>query len=362
MMARPVRLAFVGVGDVAQRDYLPELARLGERAALAAVCGRGPERARLVGEEFGVPWFTDPVQMLGQVEIDAVVNLTPIPEHEEITRIALAAGRHVYTEKPLATTVAGASMLAEEARSRDLILVAAPSVMLFPQVLLARRLLSEGVIGEVRTVRGVTLGGVPPWLGYTSDPTPFFAQGAGPLVDLGVYALHAITGLVGPVQGVQAMSTRTRDHFVVADGPAAGARVPVEVDDAWVLLLELGEGCIGSLEANFTAHGTRSAELELMGTDGTMALSLLDVSAPVDVLGPDGEWISHEVEAARTGGPDHILGVEHLADLVSNVAAPALTAAHAIHVLDVIEAATESAQTHGFRRITSTVEEEEHHV
>ena len=340
----PVRLAILGPGDVAHRDYLPEFHRIADRAEVVAVCGRGEERARATGESLGVPWFTDQTAMTEAVEIDAVVNLTPIGVHERTTMAALEAGFHVYSEKPLGVSVDAAVRLRDEADARGLVLVAAPSVLLFPQVQRTRRLLAEDTIGAVHTVRGLGFGGVPPWEGYASDPGPFFATGAGPLVDLGVYPLHAITGLLGPARRVSAMSVRTRGGFDVVEGPMSGTRVPVDVDDAWAVTLDMGGSQLATVEANFTAHGTRAAELELMGESGTIALSLLDVSAPIHVLDTHGTWSTIEIETGRpAGGPDHILGVEHLVDRIRGDLSPALSADHAIHVIEILHAAARSA-------------------
>ena len=106
---------------------------------------------------------------------------------------------------------------------------------------------------------------------------------------MAVYPLAAIAGLIAPVARVSAVSSRTRDAFEVADGPAAGVRVPVEVDDNWQLMLELEGGCLASVEANFCAQATAAPELEIRGDAGTLALSLLDVSEPVRLFA-EGEW------------------------------------------------------------------------
>ena len=340
-----VRVALLGPGDVATRDYLPEFHRIADRARIVAVCGRGETRARAVAHEIDVPWFTDQEEMTRRETIDAVINLTPISVHEATTTSALRAGQHVYSEKPLAGSVHSAQRLRAEAAERGLVLVAAPSVMLFPQVELARRMLADDSIGPVHTVRGLGFGGVPPWDGYGSDPSPFFADGAGPLVDLGVYPLHAITGLLGPARRVVAMSARTRDGFDVADGPLAGTRIEVRADDAWAVTLDLGSARLATVEANFTAHGTRSAELELMGERGTIALSLLDVGQPLQVLDTRGTWRSIDVDAERVdGGPDHIVGVEHMVECILTGEPPRLHADHAIHVLEILDASVRSVR------------------
>jgi predicted dehydrogenase len=349
-----VRIAILGPGDVAGRDYLPEFHRIEDRAAVVAVCGRGEARARDVGTSLGVPWFTDQARMNDEVQIDAVVNLTPIQVHDETTAAALAAGQHVYSEKPLASSVDAALALRDEAAARGLVLVAAPSVLLFPQVAIARDLLAADAIGSVHTVRALGYGGVPPWPGYESDPSPFFVPGSGPLVDLGVYPLHAVTGLLGPVRRVAAMSARSAEGFDITEGPLAGTRIPIEVDDAWAVTLDMGDRLLASVEANFTSHGTRAAELELMGERGTIALSLLDVSQPVHLLDASGEWRTIDVPAERAGGPDHLLGVAHLLECIGSGAAPLLSADHAIHVLEILDAAARAAASGTTETLTTT--------
>jgi predicted dehydrogenase len=350
-----IRLALLGVGDVAQRDYLPELHRIADRIELAAVCGRTPTRARSVANEYGARWFTDYNEMLREVEMDAVVNLTPIQLHFETTLAALRAGKHVYSEKPLATNVRDAQALQHAAAERNLVLVCAPCVMLFPQVRYAQALVSENAIAAIYSARGYGHGGVPPWTGYGSDPSPFFAKDGGPALDMAVYPLHALTGLVGPVKRVVAMTSRTRASFVATDGPAQGKQVPIEVDDNWHLLLDFGGARLASIQANNCVQDSLAPQLELFGLQGTIALNLLDVSAPVQVLRAGQGWEAVSLPTTgRASGPDHLLGVEHLVDCIQHRQMPLLNSAHAIHVLEIIEKAFQSARKGCALDVTTT--------
>jgi predicted dehydrogenase len=339
-----LRLAIVGVGDVAQRDYLPEFGRLAGRAEITVVCGQGAERARAVAERYGVPrWSTDLWDVVGAADVDAVVNLTPIPVHHEISLAALRAGRHVYSEKPLASSVAEAQELCEEAESRNLTLVCAPSVMLFPQLRRVAAILAAGQLGAVLAARAHAIAGPPPWAGYDSDPTPFFGAAGGPLIDMAVYPLHALTGLLGPATSISAFAGRARDSFAVTDGPYSGQRIPVVSDDTWQLLLRIGP-CLASVEANFSTAPSPAPECELRGAHGAVAFSLLDVSAPVSLFLDGAEdWVEEPVEHEREAGPDHILGVEHLVECATSGKRPIASAEHAIHVLETISAASLAA-------------------
>ncbi len=352
-----LKVAILGCGDVAQRDYLPEMHRLAGRVEVVAVCGRREARVREVAGQYGIPAiFTDYRRMLAEMTADAIVNLTPIQLHAETTLACLTAGKHVYSEKPAAASVEEATRLRDEAARRGLILVCAPSVLLYPQMRLARELLDQDAIGPVHSARGHGHGGVPPWQGYPSDPSPFFAAGGGPAVDMGVYPLHALTGLLGPARRVSAMTAQAQPSFVVADGPFAGKTVRIEVADTWHTVLDLGGARLASIEANNVVQGTRSPQLELFGLRGTIALNLLDVAAPVEVLRPSGEWEQISVPHDRAGGPDHVLGVEHLVDCVRTGKPPVLSVDHAIHVLEIVESAERSAAIGRALELSTTFE------
>ncbi len=334
-----LRLAVVGVGDVAQRDYLPELGRFSDLVEVVVACSRTASRARDVADRFGIPRHTASVEeAVSDPGVDAIVNLTPIPAHVEVTLEALRAGKHVYTEKPLAGSLAEADRIANEAAAHGCTVVAAPCVLLFPQVVRARELLAARQLGEVHTARAHGLGGVPPWAGYTGDPAPFFARDAGPLVDMAVYPLHALTGLLGRARRVAAFSSRTRSSFTAGDG----TEVRVEADDNWHVLLELESGVLASVEANNCAGAALAPELELRGERAALGVSLLDVSAPLRVADADGERTEDVPHGRATGGPDHALGIAHLAVCVAEGTDPEIGVPHARHVLEILDAARRS--------------------
>ncbi len=113
-----VNLAFLGVGDVATRDYLPEIHRIADRVKLVAACGVSEDRVRAVAQQYEFErWYTrgDYEQMLSENNIDAVVNLTPMQLHAETNLGLLRHNKHIYSEKPLATTFDEAKRIRDEA-------------------------------------------------------------------------------------------------------------------------------------------------------------------------------------------------------------------------------------------------------
>lgn len=352
-----MKLALLGCGDVAHRDYLPEFHRIAGGAEIVAVCGRGRERAQMTAEKYGIPHvYTDYAQMLAETDAEAVINLTPMQMHYETNLAILQSGKHVYTEKTVTTNAQQALHLKREAEARGLTMVCAPCIMVWPQIVLAKHMLDAGEIGAAHGARGLGYGGVPPWAGFTSDPSPFFAAGGGPQRDMGVYPLHALTGLLGPAKRVTAMSAKAQiDGFDIGDGPFAGKHVPMVENDTWLMLLDHGNRVITSVEANNSVQDTKAAQLEVFGLKGTLALNLIDGSAPVQVRSArDGAWRTIPTPHARASGPDHILGVEHLVKCAQDGARPVLNIEHAAHVVEIIDAAATASKEGKTMSLTTT--------
>lgn len=348
-----LRVAIVGAGDVARRDYLPEFHRLAGRTRLELVCSRSVDRAtRAAGDFEAARWSTDWHDALDD-DIDVVLNLTPAPVHGEINLAAALAGKHLYSEKPVARDRDEATRIADAAAASGAVVVAAPSVMVFPQVRRARELLAADLIGVVHSARAHGSAPPPPWPGYDSDIAPFFSAEVGPLSDMGVYPLHAITGLLGPAVRVAAMSDRTRDSFTVTQGPYSGQRVAIESDDNWQLIIRLSGGALATVQSSFCIRQPAGPDLELNGEQGTIAISLIDGAHPVRVFTDERGWYDEPVEHVRPTGPDHLLGVEHLVDCVEHARDPIVSLAHATHVIDLRAAAAASARSGSFVDITS---------
>ncbi len=343
-MSQRRRLAIIGVGDVAVRDYLPQIHRISELAQIDLVCARNPDRARQIATQYGVPrWTTDWRDALSE-DFDVAINLTPSPLHGEINLALARARKPFYSEKPLSISIAEARAIAGTCEELGVIAVSAPSVLAFPQVRRAERLLATGAIGQVHVVRAHAVSPPPPWAGFEGDHAPYFRAEVGPLTDMGVYPLHAITGLLGPAVEVSAMTARTREVFQVAKGALAGKEVAVDVDDVWELTLRLASGALAQVNASFAVHRFDAPEVEIAGEAGTLSMSLLDPTVPLRLFSAaTGSWTEVTVEHARRDGPDHILGIEHLLHCLRDGTAPRLSLAHALHVLEIREGAWRSA-------------------
>jgi predicted dehydrogenase len=119
-------------------------------------------------------------------------------------------------------------------------------------------------------------------------------------------------------------------------------------------LIPFGEGRLASVAANNIAHDSRAPQMELFGLAGTVSVNLLDVAAPVDIYRPALGWQSIALDHARAGSPDHLLGVEHLIACITTGQPPLPSINHAIHVIEVMEAAAQSTATGRAVELSST--------
>lgn len=361
-----MRVAIVGGGDVAHRWYLPTLISLADKVNLVAVSDRKPGAAeRLAGvARVAVPdWtteaYTDTEQMLASAQPTAAFNVTPAPVHAAVTTQLLERGLHVYSEKPLAMTLAEADALIDLAHERDRMLLCAPGEAASARAKWLKQIVESRRLGKLTlAVAHHADTGPATWREYTGDPAVFYGAQVGPVFDHGIYRLHLMTTLLGPVRRVQAMGTISEPTRRVRVGELAGKRVDVTSADHVLINLEFANGALGQLLASFAAAGTQAPWLELHFTLGSIsfpgpswipdgpASMFLDDDSPLGLEG----WI-HDLHPPPPAQEIGVVeqGVRHFVSCLLGEETAVLTAEHARHVLDVIltaYASIDDGQTH----------------
>ena len=265
-MSAPAHVGVVGCG-VISRQYA-ENAKAFDSFEFVACADLDESQARALAEEHDLR-VASVDELIGDPSIDVVLNLTPPAAHAAVIRACLAAGKHVYTEKPLATETADAAELVAEARRLGLRVGCAPDTFLGSAYQAGRALLDEGAIGEPLSVSAAVLvGGQESW---HPNPDIFFADGAGPMLDMGPYYLTAIVSLLGPIARVAGFaSTRTRERTIEI-GPRAGERFTVATPSHTTAAMELVSGVTANLVASFETNGQYVCDLELHGTEGVLS-------------------------------------------------------------------------------------------
>ncbi len=357
-----IRMGVVGAGAIAQRGILPHLSQpdLQERVRLQAICDPVPGRAEAAAARFGVTRsFTSYEALLSQGEVDAVSLCTPIGLHFEQGRQALEAGKHIHFNKTMTTTVAEATELIDLARAKGLRIVASPGEVLRPHVQQIKKLIGEGAIGTLCwAVCGAAFGTYHEAEVFRQgedvlssvDPSWYFHKpGGGPLYDMTVYVLHALTSVMGPARRVTALSgTRIREREF------RGRMIPTDADDSTLMLLDFGEKLFAFVYG--TPAGRVNNGVDYYGTHG--AIQNLNLNGhPFDYPGkevadqsPGGSSLSwtlpHVTGVHRILGEQHVFeDVMQLVDWIRDGKPTPVTAEHARHVIDIIESAYRAAET-----------------
>jgi predicted dehydrogenase len=344
-----IGIGIAGTGGIANGLYLPGIADI-PRAEAIALCDIDPEKLAATQERFGVTQVYSCVDdMLAQAECDIVLNTTPIQAHCRVSLKALEAGVNVYTEKTIATSVEEADHLIKTAERQGVMLACAPDSMVWPVQARLKELVDSEVIGRPlwARVRG-SHGG--PGAFHHPNPVWFYQPGAGPLPDMGVYGLDLVTGLLGPARRVTSLSAITRPTRYVRRGPLKGMEIPVNVEDNVLILLEFDDGVLASADAGYCLLSSKAPDLEIFGTDGTLALTGFLSSGPetIHLYRDDAQhdvrgWVTLEEQLPEP--TTKALGLSHAVDCLLDTTDLVLTPQHARHVLEIMVKALESSRT-----------------
>ena len=346
-----VKIGVVGCGVVALNTYLPGIAALGEKVELVAVCDIVEERAQRVKEKFSaLEVYTDFQEMLTRSDIEGVVILTPIPVHGSLGIAALEAGKHVYVEKPRASCLADANREVELAEEKGLKLCCAPSLSLNSMNRKVKELIDGGAIGKVCFARAHgSHGGPARWVGYRFDPTWFYQKSIGPVLDMAVYSIDTLTRVLGPVKRVTAFSgLAVPELTILADG-ARGKKLRPKVDDTTLMLLDFGGTPIASVDGTYNVLASQGPWMEFFGDKGTLNVPRWnDKEKEIQLFQAESEtqgWQTVKVETTDLDRLGLAIGIDHWLDCIIQDRELFLSGKHARHVLEVMLATFESAET-----------------
>ena len=348
--AWPAGVGIIGAGNISTQ-YLEHLARYPD-VEVRFVADLDLARAAAQAAAYGVPASGSVDELLARDDIEVVVNLTVPVVHADVGHRVLAAGKHVWSEKPLALDRDAAAALLADAAARGLRVACAPDTVLGAGVQAALRAIARGDIGEPLTA--TTMFHVPGPESWHPSPDFLFALGGGPLFDMGPYYLTTLVHVFGSATRVQAVSSRSRPTRVIGSGPRAGEVFDVQVPTHHAALIEFGPGRSAQSTFSFQHALPRAGLVEINGTDGTLVLpdpngfggdSALwrygqEEPTPLPAVGPDlgrGAGVVDLVRSVRDGGTERASG------------------AVAAHVLDVLLAVRDAADTGTPVEVTSTV-------
>jgi predicted dehydrogenase len=345
----PVGLGIVGAGTISS-EYLSNLTRFPD-AMVVAIGDALPDVARAKAAEHGVALAGDAATVLDHPDVEIVVNLTVPAAHAEIALRAIAAGKHVWNEKPLALDRAAAAVVLEAAAAAGVRVGCAPDTFLGDGLQAVRRLLDEGAIGRPLTALALMQSPGPD--AWHPNPAFLFQKGAGPLFDIGPYSLTALVQTFGAVARVGALASTARAVRVIGAGPRKGEPFDVTAPSHVAALLEFVDGGSAQVVFSFDSGFPRTL-LEVNGTDGTL-------------IAPDPNRFDGEISIRRGGAPagepvasmmtrsSRGTGVLEMARAIRAGRPHRADGALAYHVLDTMQAMADAADERTFVDLGSRV-------
>lgn len=361
MAGGPVGVGIIGAGNISDQ-YLKSLTAFPDVRVLA-IADLREARAKAQAEKYGVPRAGGLSVVLDDPDVEIVVNLTIPAAHVPVSESILAAGKHVWSEKPIGVSRDEAQRMLATAAAAGLRVGVAPDTVLGPGVQTAKRAIARGDIG--RPLFATTAF---QWQGpeiFHPDPAFLYAKGAGPLLDMGPYYVATLLHVFGPVAAVAALGLRGAETRRVRVGELAGQEFPVEVPSTVSVLLDFeGGGQAQSLYSTDSAL-LRQGVVEVTGTEGTLVIpdpntfgGAITIIRPLARQFVPPEPVEQEiVDLAQEGVlAGRGLGVLDLVRAIRAGRPHVATGEFGYHVLDVLLSIEDSAASRAFVPVASSLD------
>ena len=346
-----LNVGIIGTGDIAPA-YIRGCAPFAV-SDIVACADILPDKARAFAATYGLEALSVD-DLLARGDIDIVINATVPAAHADVSRKIIEAGKHAYSEKPLALNRAEAAPLLQAAEEAGLRIGCAPDAFLGGGNQTARAAIDNGAIGQpVAATTFLMTRGPESW---HPNPDIFYQYGGGPLFDMGPYFLTALVHLLGPVARASASARITYPERVATSERHRGRVLPVEVNTHVAGTLEFASGAIGTIITSFDICGHHLPPLEIHGSDGSISLEKPNMfGGAVHALKAGArEWetlpFTHTTNIGRGAG------VADMATAIDAGRPHRASADLAFHVLDIMCALEESAAQGRHISIQSRVE------
>jgi len=349
-MSGPIGVGIIGAGNIS-KQYLENLTTFPDIIVHSVGDAFEPvaaERAR----EFGIETWGGVEATLGHPDVEIVINLTIPAAHVEVALAAVAAGKHVWSEKPFSLDRPSGLSLLAAADKAGVRLGSAPDTFLGAGLQTARRMIERGDIGVPLTA--LTLMQSPGPESWHPNPAFLFQEGAGPLFDLGPYYLTTLIQTFGSVRRVAALGSTARNTRVIGSGPKAGEKFDVTVPSHVSALVEFENGQSSQSTFSFDSLMDRHGFVEVTGTEGTMSFpdpNSFDGDIRVK-HGGEVEWTSFPAVGSSSSRGT---GVLEMGRAIRVGRAHRATGELAYHVLDTMVSISESIDRHSFVEVESSV-------
>ena len=358
----PFGVGIIGAGNISDQ-YLTNLTQFPD-VRVIAIGDLVEDRAREQAAKYGVPNAGGIDVVLGDPDIDIVVNLTIPAVHVEVSEAIIAAGKHVWTEKPIGVDRESSLRLLEKADAAGLRVGVAPDTVLGPGIQTAKRAIARGDIGRPLFAQTSFQ-----WQGpeiFHPNPAFLYAVGGGPLLDMGPYYVSALIHVFGPVAAVAALGLKGSESRAVQVGPLAGEEFPVEIPSTVSVLMQFEQGgqaqSLYSTDSPLKRHGV----VEISGTEGTIVIpdpntfgGAISITRPLtEAVVPPAPAVQQVVDVPQEGVlTGRGLGLLDMARSIRADRPHIATGRFGYHVLDTLLSIEESVEARQFVPVASTLDE-----
>ena len=352
MVAQQTKVGVVGCGAISGAYFSAN--KVFQAIDIVACADLVMDRAKAKVEEWGIPRACTVEELLGDPEIEIVVNLTVPKAHAEVSLAALKAGKSIHNEKPFAVTRQDGRKMLALAASEGLLTGGAPDTFLGMGGQTARKVIDDGWIGEPVAATAFMMGhGHESW---HPDPEFYYEAGGGPMFDMGPYYLTALVNLLGPIKRVSGEARTTFPTRTITSEKKRGKVIPVETPTHLAGTMEFVCGAVATVVTSFDVWGHGHSCLEVYGTEGSMLVPDPNgFGGPVKVMRPGGEWCETPL---THGHPDEGRG-KGVADMAMALREGRKNRASgelAYHVLDAMHAFHDTAEQGRHIELQSTCE------
>jgi predicted dehydrogenase len=356
MTYEPLRVAIVGCGNISG-GYARSFATRPDKIQLVGATDVDTARVEAFNAQYGGKAYADLGELLADDAVELVVNLTSHTAHTAVSLAALGAGKHLHSEKPLAGSLADGQAIVAAAQERGLRLSCSPFTFLGEGQQALLRELRSGRIGRVLAAYAeMNWGTIERW---HPNPAGFYDVGAGPLLDVGVYAITLLTALLGPVVRVSGFGGILYPERTIASGPLAGQPFTVRTPDLVVGGLEFASGALGRVTASFLPGASRQVPgAELHGELGTLRIDHNhNFDGNVELYDQQTrEWTAIPPIGTPYKGVEWGRGLFDLADSLRLGTPQRVTGTQALHVLEICLGILRAAEEGQPVAISSTFE------
>lgn len=335
------KIAMIGVGDISS-IYLENIHNMFRNITLLGVCDLVREKAERAQAAYGIPKIYETMHdAFADPEVDIVLNLTRPYEHYAVSMAALQAGKHVYSEKPLAATLAEGQALVAEANKNNLLLGGAPDTFMGAGIQTCRKLIDDGFIGEpVGGAAFMICRGHESW---HPDPAFYYQHGGGPMMDMGPYYLTALVNLLGAVSEVSGFAKTTFAQRTITSEEKYGTVIEVEVPTWLNATLQFASGATATIFTTFDVVYNSQARFEIYGSKGSLQVPDPNCfGGPIQLLRPeDGDWKEMPLLFPHKEN-SRALGLSDMASALTSGTDFRAGCQQTLHVLEVMEKIVES--------------------